>query len=97
MRDPITFARLISEITGLRGRSLNRTEIESVAETVNSLAAGMGGDIVDRLLAAMRNGQKINAIKEYRSLTGLGLKESKDAVELYWTYPSEHPAVAAAE
>lgn len=28
-------------------------------------------------------GQKINVIKEYRHRTGVGLKESKDAVELW--------------
>ena len=31
--------------------------------------------------AALRAGQKITAIKIYRDLTGLGLKEAKDAVE----------------
>lgn len=41
---------------------------------------------VDALLAAMNQpGKKIEAIKAYRSLTGAGLKESKDAVERYWT------------
>ena len=30
---------------------------------------------------ALREGQKIEAIKRYRELTGLGLKEAKDAVE----------------
>lgn len=33
------------------------------------------------LLEAMASGKKIEAIKNYRSLTGYGLKESKDAVE----------------
>lgn len=31
----------------------------------------------------VRNGEKIEAIKLYRQITGLGLKESKDAVEQY--------------
>lgn len=40
---------------------------------------------VDQLMMVMNNGtQKIEAIKLYRTLTGLGLKESKDAVEKYW-------------
>lgn len=30
---------------------------------------------------AIRSGQKIEAIKRHRELTGIGLKESKDAVE----------------
>lgn len=41
---------------------------------------------VNDLIAAMNKpGQKIAAIKAYRQLTGMGLKESKDAVERYWT------------
>ena len=35
----------------------------------------------DPLLAAIHEGRKIEAIKIYRERTGLGLKESKDAVE----------------
>ena len=34
-----------------------------------------------QLLAFMRQKQLIDAIKRYRELTGVGLKESKDAVE----------------
>lgn len=47
-------------------------------------SAGSGGNAtpseagVRKLLAA---GDKIGAIKQYRELTGLGLKESKDAVD----------------
>ena len=39
--------------------------------------AGMPEDVV----ALWRAGKKIEAIKRYRELTGLGLKESKDACE----------------
>lgn len=50
--------------------------------------------VIDRLQAIeatlmkhMAEGtNKIEAIKEYRAITGLGLKESKDAVERYWNY-----------
>jgi ribosomal protein L7/L12 len=42
--------------------------------------------LVDELLAAMNQpGKKIAAIKAYRELTGEGLRESKNAVERYWT------------
>jgi ribosomal protein L7/L12 len=34
-------------------------------------------------------GQKINAIKRYRELTGLGLKEAKDAIEYITLHPWE--------
>lgn len=40
---------------------------------------------VNDLLKYMAGGTyKIEAIKAYRNLTGVGLKESKDAVERYW-------------
>jgi len=35
----------------------------------------------ERIQAALDSGNKIEAIKLYREMTGLGLKEAKDAVE----------------
>lgn len=35
------------------------------------------------LLASLKQGQTISAIKRYRELTGSGLKESKDAIDAY--------------
>lgn len=94
MRDPITFARLISQITYLRGSCLNQHDIAPIADTVAELSVGGGTDSVDRLLDAMQKGQKISAIKEYRSLTGMGVKESKDAVEKYWSVREPQPLAA---
>lgn len=40
---------------------------------------------VNNLMRLMRDGtQRIEAIKVYRTITGAGLKESKDAVEAHW-------------
>lgn len=39
-----------------------------------------GGDIAE-VHALARSGKKIEAIKRYREITGVGLKEAKDAVE----------------
>lgn len=36
---------------------------------------------LERVVALVRDGQKIQAIKAYREVTGAGLKEAKDAVE----------------
>jgi ribosomal protein L7/L12 len=36
---------------------------------------------LDEVLALARDGKKIQAIKVYREVTGVGLKEAKDAVE----------------
>lgn len=40
---------------------------------------------IDELMKLMVEGQrKIEAIKVHRAITGMGLKDSKDAVERYW-------------
>lgn len=39
------------------------------------------GDDEEEIVSLIRSGNKIEAIKRYRDLTGVGLKESKDAVE----------------
>ncbi len=49
--------------------------------------------IADSLLA----GRKINAIKEYREVTGVGLKEAKEAIdELILSLSKEHPEIITA-
>ena len=42
---------------------------------------GMTPEKMDAIVSAISRGQKIEAIKLYREATGLGLAESKDAVE----------------
>lgn len=41
--------------------------------------------MLDRMLQAMHDERKIEAIKECRALTGYGLKESKDLIEKHWS------------
>lgn len=50
---------------------------EDAAESADSEPLSLDG----RVIALMREGRKIEAIKLYRDLTGAGLKEAKDAVE----------------
>jgi ribosomal protein L7/L12 len=38
---------------------------------------------IKKIARMLAGGRKIEAIKEYRSLTGMGLKEAKDAIELF--------------
>jgi hypothetical protein len=38
-------------------------------------------ELADAVEDSLRAGKKVEAIKRYRNLTGLGLKEAKDAVE----------------
>lgn len=82
------FAAFISYLTTMSGNHFDEYKVETVAGYVNQLMADKQHadcSTVDALLAAMgKEGQKIEAIKTYRFLTGAGLKESKDAVEKYW-------------
>jgi len=50
---------------------------EDAADSADSEPLSLDG----RVIALMREGRKIEAIKLYRDLTGAGLKEAKDAVE----------------
>jgi tetratricopeptide (TPR) repeat protein len=40
-----------------------------------------------KIQAAVASGHKINAIKIYRELTGVGLKDAKDAIEFFEKHP----------
>jgi ribosomal protein L7/L12 len=88
--DKIRFARLIGFIERQYSISLSNGEIEHIDDLIDVEAPQpeavypMTSEI-NRLMGLMAAGtQKIEAIKSYRTLTGLGLKESKDAVEKYW-------------
>ncbi len=91
--DPVDFATLVSrlQLIATRGDGFGREDIsliyQTVANAVDSATAatatrttfGLGG--LEMLIVAVRNDRKIEAIKQIRTLTGLGLKESKDLVE----------------
>lgn len=38
-------------------------------------------EVVERIVQSLKEGKKIEAIKDYRESTGAGLKESKEAIE----------------
>jgi len=88
--DKIKFARLIGIITHIANRTLDEDEIDVINHVAEIIVPdpvqGMAPfSEVDRLLFLMAQGtQKIEAIKCYRTMTGQGLKEAKDAVEKYW-------------
>lgn len=76
------FAYIVS-ITGYRFGSGEVSYIDQLITEGNPPNRTLSHNI-DALLAAMQSNKKIEAIKEYRALTGAGMKESKDAVEKYW-------------
>jgi hypothetical protein len=64
---------------------LNQTVQPSPSFTPNPTQVQAGGSIPSGQIAVMKQlvqaGKKIEAIKMYRQITGVGLKEAKDAVE----------------
>ena len=54
-------------------------------------AQAPASDSYAEVRASLANGRKIEAIKLYRELTGVGLKEAKEAVEAMMAAPSAAP------
>lgn len=97
----IKFAKLISYVTAIRSTTvsegLQEHQIEDIAEYVTACnePAKVTEEEVNNLMRLMKGGcLKIEAIKSYRTLTGVGLKEAKDAVEKYWV-SKPNPAMDA--
>lgn len=84
---------LISFVTSLTGsRMLTTNEVMDFNELVKAAMPeyqpnGVNGPAIARMFQAMKDGRKIDAIREHRSMTGYGLKESKDEIEKY--FPSQ--------
>lgn len=87
--DKHRFARLIGYICMLSGKDIAPDDIDYIDHMVDInvepvATQYVSAEAVDELLKHInRDGGFIYAIKAYRCLTGLGLKESKEAVEKY--------------
>lgn len=89
--DRIKFARLISYLSRNAGGTLCIDEIQTIDNMIDIDVKPVpvpfvDAKLVNELLKAMKHGQKIEAVKAYRSLTGLELKEAMRAVEAQWSY-----------
>lgn len=86
----LKFARLIGIITDITARTLSEDEIDAIDHIIDidvtpiEVPGKADPADLDELMRAIHNGEKIAAIKAYRTMTGYGLKEAKDAVEKYW-------------
>lgn len=75
------FTIVISSISQMKG------DIARINITLNKIAKQVGvtdpviENIDDELKSLIVEGKKIQAIKKYRTVTGLGLKEAKDYVD----------------
>lgn len=105
--DKIKFAKLIHFIGNRLNTHLNDVFIESLDElidvdvepvkTYQVDAHLVDAHLVDDLLRQIANPDGfIPAIKAYRSLTGAGLKEAKEAVERYRVIPKYRDSEPAA-
>lgn len=81
----IILDRLQKATAALERESIRRSEcLAALAAAEDKLAAVVSApksEDVFSLLSALRDNRKIEAIKHLRTLTGLGLKESKDEIE----------------
>ena len=93
--DKIQFAKLVAFIAQCcHNHELNEYDIERLAALTDAPAVPKhqcSAADLNALLYAMHAGQRIEAIKQYRSLTNEGLLESKDAVERYWLHGGQVP------
>lgn len=86
----IAFGRLINVLTIWGMRELELHEMINLEQLVEPVQVPLvekttvSEQAVCALLDGMNKKEKIDAIKAYRVLTNVGLKEAKDAVERYW-------------
>lgn len=84
--DKIKFARLLNYIGARLGCEMSSECVNELDDLITFEAPEAKANPADlnELMRAIHAGEKIAAIKAYRTMTGYGLKESKDAVELGW-------------
>ena len=70
--------------------AFDRISRDALAKLSTGQPMFQGYAVTDVVLGFMRNNQKINAIKEFRGESGLGLKEAKDWVEAYMNQHGMH-------
>lgn len=68
---------------GLEILAFDRVSRDTLAKLSSGHETFQGYVVSDVVLGYMRENKKINAIKEFRGESGLGLKEAKDWVEAY--------------
>jgi ribosomal protein L7/L12 len=81
--EKLQFAHLISYITQISQVTLALHQVEAISVMINDGAEVKNISPIkfNSILKHISEGRKIEAIKEYRALFNVGLKEAKDAVE----------------
>ena len=88
--DKIKFAKLIAMLASEYGY-IHEDFIQAVDNLIDievpEQVAYPKNENVEALMKHMAAGtNKLDAIREHRAITGMGLKDSKEAVEQYWLY-----------
>jgi len=78
--DKLKFAEVIGYCAN-RGMTVDATDIKVLDDLINTSA---NADDINNMIKAIKDGRKIDAIKYYRTITGMWLKDSKDAIEAHW-------------
>lgn len=87
--DKIAFATLIGYCAN-RGMNVDSADVRVLDNIIDidvtpvEVPGKVSSDTLNELMRAIHNGEKIAAIKAYRTMTGFGLKEAKDAIERDW-------------
>lgn len=74
----------------LKGRDTRTIGVNTVTRTPD-VDYEISGDDLDRIHTAIDGNRKIEAIKIFRAVTGAGLKDAKDAVDMMARYHRDHP------
>lgn len=78
--DRVSFAKLVGFLASKTGYLFDEHDIRHL-DNLCSVTQQGDAKSVTTMLIAMAQHRKIEAIKECRTLTGLGLKEAKDLIE----------------
>lgn len=91
--DKIKFARVVQYVSehGFHGGNFEIEQLDGMIDIEIEVQQVYPANAhIDDLMRLMVEGQrKIEAIKTHRAITGMGLKDSKDAVEKYWCSESK--------
>lgn len=83
--DKYELAKLVSMVSVWTGRQLDHGEISDLESFYKVPEQKINSSNLQDFMKLMHEGnQKIEAIKAYRTFTGEGLREAKEAVDKYW-------------
>ena len=92
----IKFCKLISYVTVMCGYKLHDADISNIRDLVQEIqptteqppiqhySANVPLKDIEKMFEFIKSGQKISAIKELRNMTGCGLLEGKNTIEILY-------------